>query len=367
MNTARTPPAPEVASLDYTLPEERIALWPARERDASRLLVVERHGAGLRHRRFGDLLHLLEPGDLLILNDSRVFPARLRGRRDDARAVEVLLTERLDGIGSRAGTERWAVLARTAGRVRAGEVWSLGPGLTCEVMRRLEDGRLEVRLHCAGAVLEAAARHGETPLPPYIRRPVDPATDPHRYQTVYAGPLGSCAAPTAGLHFTPALLSALRSRGVRIASLTLHVGWATFRPLREEEPWPPPVPPESFVLSEATAEAVAAARRGGGRVVAVGTTSARVLEERATAARQVRAGSGRCGLMIQPGHRFRVVDALLTNFHLPRTSLLLLVGSFAGIGIIRAAYEEALRSGYRFYSYGDAMLILGLPGGRGEV
>jgi S-adenosylmethionine:tRNA ribosyltransferase-isomerase len=365
------------ALLDYELPEERIALYPAAERDAARLLVVERHGAGLEHRRVGDLPDLLDPGDLLVVNDSRVFPARLRGRRPDGREVEILLTERVDlQDGAREGREgrperareRWAVLARIAGRVRHGEVWDLGRGMSASLIGRMPDERLEVEIGTAGGrtVLELAAERGETPLPPYIRRPVDREVDPERYQTVFAREAGSCAAPTAGLHFTERLLARLRERGVAVAPLTLHVGWATFRPLRPEDPFPPAVPPEPFDLPEETARAISCARAAGRRVVAVGTTVARVLEERSDPNGGVRPGRGKCGLMIGSGHRFRAVDALLTNFHLPRTTLLLLVAAFAGEASARAAYEAALRNGYRFYSYGDAMLVRPARSGRGE-
>jgi S-adenosylmethionine:tRNA ribosyltransferase-isomerase len=348
----------EAEGLDYVLPEGRIALWPAPERDASRLLEVERHGQRLGHHEFRNLLHLLEPGDLLVINDSRVFPARLRGHRPGGRPVEMLLTEPLEPLDSHPETERWAVLARTPGRLRAGETWRFDGGLTAEVVGRRQDERLEVRLHGSLSVLETAARVGETPLPPYIRRRVDRKVDPERYQTVYADVVGSCAAPTAGLHFTPQLIRRLETKGVRIDRLTLHVGWATFRPLRVGGPQPP-VPPEPYVLPESTAQAVSETRQRAGRVVAVGTTCARVLEARACGDGEVRQGEGSCDLMIRQGHEFRVVDALLTNFHLPRTSLLELVGAFAGAGTTRAAYREALAAGYRFYSYGDAMLIRG--------
>ena len=347
----------EVSDLDYELPPERIALWPAPERDGSRLLEVERHGRRLRHHRFSDLPRLLRKGDLVVLNDSRVFPARLRGTRTGGRPVEVLLTELLASTDPSDGGESWAVLARGSGRLREGDEWSFAGGLTAQVIHRRKDERLEVRFHGPTTVMEAAAIIGETPLPPYIRRAVEPRVDPHRYQTVYADPVGSCAAPTAGLHFTPELLGRVEKEGVQIARLTLHVGWATFRPLREGESMPPRLPPEPYVLPEATANAVAAARRRGGRVIAVGTTCARVLEARATGAGEVRAGRGSCGLTITAGHLFRTVDALLTNFHLPRTTLLALVGAFAGASTTLAAYRTALASGYRFYSYGDAMLI----------
>lgn len=343
--------------LEYALPRERIALWPAAERDASRLLEVERHGSSLRHHRFRDLSRLLEAGDLLVLNDSRVFPARLRGRRPGERPVEVLLTEPLDSGPPPPSGERWAVLARVSARLRAGEIWRFNGGLEAEVIGRRQDERLEMRFRGPAPVLELAYRIGETPLPPYIRRAVDPEVDPRRYQTVYADPVGSCAAPTAGLHFTPELLSRLAAGGVRIARLTLHVGWATFRPLRETEEASPQVPPEPYVLPEATAEAVAAARQRGGRVVAVGTTCARVLEAQACGDGQVRPGRGTCGLTIREGHEFRVVDVLLTNFHLPRTTLLTLVGAFAGGSTTAGAYRAAVAADYRFYSYGDAMLI----------
>jgi len=347
----------EAPGLDYELPAARIALWPAPERDGSRLLEVERHGKRLGHYRFRDLPRLVRKGDLLVLNDSRVFPARLRGTRRGGRPVEVLLTELLPSTDPSSGGECWAVLARGSGRLREGEAWSFAGGLTAEVIRRREDERLEVRFHGPATVLEAAASIGETPLPPYIRRAIEPELDPHRYQTVYADPVGSCAAPTAGLHFTPELLDRLQKDGVQLARLTLHVGWATFRPLREGDSMPPRLPPEPYVLPEATAKAVAATRCRGGRVIAVGTTCARVLEARATDAGEVRAGRGSCGLTITAGHSFRAVDALLTNFHLPRTTLLALVSAFTGVSTTLAAYRTALASGYRFYSYGDAMLI----------
>ncbi|MCZ6777374.1 MAG: tRNA preQ1(34) S-adenosylmethionine ribosyltransferase-isomerase QueA [Acidobacteria bacterium] len=357
MKSAGIDSSREAPGLDYELPEERIALWPAPKRDGSRLLEVERHGTRLGNYRFSDLPRLLRKGDLVVLNDSRVFPARLRGTRAGGRPVEVLLTESLSSTDTSNGGECWAVLARGSGRLRAGEEWSFAAGLRAVVIRRREDERLEVRFDGPTTVLEAAASIGETPLPPYIRRAVEPDVDPHRYQTVYADPVGSCAAPTAGLHFTRELLGRMEKEGVRIARLTLHVGWATFRPLREGDSMPPRLPPEPYVLPETTANAVAAARRRGGRVIAVGTTCARVLEARATDAGEVRGGRGSCGLTITPGHRFRVVDALLTNFHLPRTTLLVLVSAFAGVSTTLAAYRTAVASGYRFYSYGDAMLI----------
>jgi len=359
----KTSPVMADGLFDYVLPPERIALYPSAERDASRLLIVERYGSRLEHRVFRDLPSLLEPGDLLVLNDTRVFPARLRGRRPAGGEVEVLLTERLDW--SSRGGEIWAVLARAAGKIRPGEEWELGAGLTGRVIGRRADERLEVELRGARPVLDIASERGETPLPPYIRRPVDPAVDPQRYQTVYARSAGSCAAPTAGLHFTPELLEALERRGVRTATLTLHVGWATFRPLRPGDPVPPPVPPEPYDLPEETAAAVRETRRRGGRVIGVGTTSARVLEACMIDPDGPRAGAGACALTIAPGHRFRAIDGLLTNFHLPRTTLLMLVAAFGGEPTLRAAYAEALRDEYRFYSYGDAMLLMGdlqIPG-----
>lgn len=337
--------------LDYRLPPERIAQKPLAERDAARMLVLERSHGRCQHARVRDLPHWLEPGDLLVVNATRVEPARLRGRKLTGGTAEALLLESvLEAPG------RWRALVRTRGRLR--------PGLVLRFERG--DATLEATLVEVDAegVAELAFppdaephRLGEMPLPPYIRRPAPEAWDAERYQTVFAREPGSVAAPTAGLHLTQRLFDALARRGVECAEVVLHVGPGTFRPLACRDFAQGALHPERFQLPEATADAVARARERGGRVLAVGTTTTRVLESCATRDGRVRAASGETRLFLRPGARFRVVDRLLTNFHLPRSSLLYLVAAFAGREMVLAAYEEAVAAGYRFYSYGDAMLI----------
>ncbi|HSB60300.1 MAG TPA: tRNA preQ1(34) S-adenosylmethionine ribosyltransferase-isomerase QueA [Vicinamibacteria bacterium] len=339
-----------ISKLDYELPAELIAQEPLPERDASRLLVLDRASGEVAHRRFRDLPGLLREGDLLVLNRSRVVPARLLGRRAGGGEAEVLLVRaRADGT--------WDALVRPSRRLRAGAVVEVAADLAVEMAAGPTPGPLRrVRLRALGPIEAVLERRGHVPLPPYIRRP-DAPVDRERYQTVYAREPGSVAAPTAGLHFTEAVLAALEARGVERAELVLHVGPGTFRPVAVEQVEDHRVDPEGFVVPEETAEAVARTRARGGRVVAVGTTATRALETAAEEAGGVRAGAGETDLVVVPGHRFRVVDALLTNFHLPRSSLLLLVAAFAGRERVLAAYAEAVRCGYRFYSYGDAMWI----------
>jgi S-adenosylmethionine:tRNA ribosyltransferase-isomerase len=343
-------PAIDLADYDYALPGSCIAQEPPAERDGGRLLCVSRATGALAHAAVRDLADRLAPGDLLVVNATRVVPARLRGRKVTGGGVEALLLTEPGADG------RCRALLRARG-VRPGHKlrFERGPhAAEAEVVAVAGDG--EVLLAFAGGASPLAL--GETPLPPYIRRDAARATDAERYQTVYARVAGSVAAPTAGLHLSPNLLAALDARGVARAELVLHVGPGTFRPVRDADLRERRLHPERFELPAATADAIAAARRRGGRVVAVGTTSARVLEARADAHGGVVAGSGETDLFLLPGHRFRVVDALLTNFHLPRSSLLLLVAAFAGRERVLAAYREAVARGYRFYSYGDAMLLL---------
>ncbi|MDI6869970.1 MAG: tRNA preQ1(34) S-adenosylmethionine ribosyltransferase-isomerase QueA [Bacillota bacterium] len=346
----------KVADFDYHLPPELIAQAPAEPRDASRLLVVERATGELRHRRFREIGEFLHPGDLLVLNDTRVIRARLFGRKEPSGGkVEVFLLRRLPG-----GEERWEVLVRPGKRVRPGAALAFGEGeLRGLVTGEGAEGKREIAFtsgdgHPAGWL----ERLGEVPLPPYITQPL---ADGERYQTVYARREGSVAAPTAGLHFTPELLKKLAARGVRQAWLTLHVGLGTFRPVQTETVEEHVMHSEYYELPAETASAVNAARRQGNRVVAVGTTACRTLETAARAAGEggeLEAGEGWTDLFIYPGYRFRVVDLLLTNFHLPRSTLLLLVCAFAGRELVFRAYAEAIRERYRFYSFGDAMLIL---------
>jgi S-adenosylmethionine:tRNA ribosyltransferase-isomerase len=333
--------------LDYALPPELIAQEPAPERTAARLLAVTRNPRGLAHHDVAALPRLLRPGDLLVLNDARVIPARVHGRRPSGGRLEVLL------LGETTAGE-WEALVRGAPRV--GERVHLPEG-SGEWTAALGDGRWRLRLEVAEPVLAWLERVGELPLPPYIRRPGGPTpADRERYQTTFARVPGAVAAPTAGLHFTPALLAALGEAGIAHVTLTLDVGPGTFLPIRGGELTGYEMAPEHFALPAAAVDRILATRGAGGRVVAVGTTTVRALES-AAAGGSLRAGPGDAALFIQPGHAFRVVDALLTNFHLPRTPLLALVAALAGADLLRAAYDEAVHRRYRFYSYGDAMLI----------
>ncbi len=306
---------------------------------------------------FADLPGLLRPSDLLVLNDTRVIRGRLRGRKETGAAVEVFL---LSPLAAEGGTETWEALARPSKRLRQGTAIRFGADLRATLSRPLGDGRWEVRLSASGPVAEALERAGEVPLPPYIRRrPGDPraAADAERYQTVYAADPGSVAAPTAGLHFDPEILAEIASAGIPIAKVTLSVGYGTFSPIRTDDVEAHAIHPERYRLGVDAAEAVADARARGGRVVAVGTTSVRTLETCAGPAGRVTPSEGTTRPFIYPGYRFRSVDALLTNFHLPRSSLLALVMAFGGEDLVRKAYARAVAGEYRFFSYGDAMFI----------
>jgi len=342
----------DLADFDYALPPEQIAQEPTPERDGARLLLLDRGQPALRHTAVRELPELLLPGDLLVRNATRVLPARLRGRKPTGGAAEALLLGPLPGSPG-----RFRALLRLTGRARPGAKLRFGPAgaeLDAELIERSQDG-LAVLAFAPEADPYAI---GEAPLPPYIRRDAARPEDVSRYQTVYARVPGSVAAPTAGLHLSEALLAALARRGVEVADLVLEVGPGTFQRPSPEQLASGLLHRESFSLPAETAARVAAARARGGRVVAVGTTSARVLEARARPDREVEPGEGETRLFLRPGSRFQVVDALLTNFHLPRSSLLMLVAAFAGRERVLAAYAEAVRAGYRFYSYGDAMLVL---------
>jgi len=336
-----------LADLDYVLPLELVAQEPPAERTDARLLVLDRGSGLVRHAGIADLPRLLRPDDLLVLNDTRVIPARVRGRRPSAR-LELLLVRPLGEEGE------WEALVR--GTPRAGERMHLPEGQG-EWVAALGDGRWRLRLAVDGPVLAWLERVGEVPLPPYITRPGGPtAADRDRYQTVYARAPGAVAAPTAGLHFTPVLLAALADAGIETRMLTLHVGPGTFQPIRSDTLEAHVMAPERYVIPAETAHRVNGARAAGRRIVAVGTTTVRALEA-AGAEGRLRAGPGEAALFIRPGHRFRIVDALLTNFHLPRSPLLALVAALAEWDHVRAAYDQAVRRRYRFYSFGDAMLI----------
>jgi S-adenosylmethionine:tRNA ribosyltransferase-isomerase len=331
----------DLDEFDYPLPPGLIAQEPLPERDASRLLVLPRHEGPAQHRRVRDLPDLLREGDLLVVNDSRVIPARLHGRKEGSGGkVELLLVEPLRN-------EDWLALGQSSKPLRAGTQIEVG-GAHVEVVEVREGGELVIRLPVAGEALwEFLEKAGEVPLPPYIRHAPGSA-DRERYQTVYAKERGAVAAPTAGLHFTPALIEKLRERGVRLASVTLHVGPGTFLPVRAQRVEDHRMHAERYFVPEESARAVRAAKR----VIAVGTTALRTLE-----ASGGRPGPGTTDLFVTPGYRFRVVEGLFTNFHLPKSTLLMLVAAFAGLERIQAAYREAVAQRYRFFSYGDAMLI----------
>ena len=344
----------KTSDFDYHLPPELIAQTPLEPRDSSRLLVLERSTGSMEHRSFRDLPQYMGPGDVLVMNDSRVLPGRLLGSRENTGGrVEFLLLQRV-------GQGLWKAIARPSR--------SLGPGVRARIPRPgHEDLEVEILEAEPGGVRvirlsseEGLERWGRVPLPPYIHTRLN---DSERYQTVYAREQGSAAAPTAGLHFTPELLAVLRAKGVDLVFVTLHVGLDTFAPVRVDDPAAHPIHGEYFELGEGAARKLRDARTSGRRIVAVGTTSVRVLEQVASgidgrAPDEIAATSGWAGLYILPGHRFRLVDAMVTNFHLPRTTLLMLVSAFAGRDKVLRAYQQAIAREYRFYSFGDAMLIV---------
>ena len=356
------PPGSVTSHYDYDLPPDRIARYPAERRDGSRLLVVPPSGP-FAHRVFREVAELFRPGDVLVVNESRVLPARLLGQKPSGAPAEVLLIrpwEGRDGAGGRGGAPDptlWEALVRPGGKLKPGRRVEVAPDLAVEIVDSTGDGGRVVRLVTPLPVEEALARHGHVPLPPYLDRP-DEALDRERYQTVYARTPGSVAAPTAGLHFTPELLAAVEAAGVGLARVTLHVGIGTFRPMEVEDPSRHAMHREWWEVRPEAAEMVNAAREAGGRIWAVGTTAVRTLETAAAEGGGLRPGSGETDLFIRPGFTFRVVDGLITNFHLPRSTLLMLVAGMAGYRRIMDAYAEAIAQGYRFYSYGDAMAIL---------
>jgi S-adenosylmethionine:tRNA ribosyltransferase-isomerase len=364
-----------ISDFDYTLPPERIAQTPVEPRDSSRLLVVHRQTGAFEHRIFRDVIAYLRPGDLLVANQSRVLPARLIGvKQGTGGQVEALLLAARGDVGP----DCWEALVRPGKRIHAGQRLSFGDGLLeAEILERTPAGGRVIRLIAReGSVAEAVARVGVTPLPPYIHERL---TDAERYQTVYAREPGSAAAPTAGLHFTTDLLNRVEAMGVGIAYVTLHIGLDTFRPVEKDDLSEHVMHSEEIEVSAAAAQRINATRAAGGRIIAVGTTSVRTLEAVAQLAAEDGSADdsadgehgkhgegaalvipyrGRTRLFITPGYQFRAVDAMLTNFHLPRSTLLALVSAFAGRELIARAYDEAIAHEYRFYSFGDAMLLL---------
>jgi len=337
----------------YDLPDELIAQYPAERRDHSRLLVLHRASGAIEHRQFPDVLDFLGAGDVLVVNESRVFPARLRARRPGGGSAEVLLLRPEPSSGDGV----WRALVRPGAKLKSGRTLTVADALEVEILDVLPGGERLVRLRSSLPVFEALEKHGEIPLPPYVRREAGDS-DRERYQTVYARERGSVAAPTAGLHFTPELLVAAESRGARIARLVLHVGIGTFRPVEVEDPAEHRMHAEWYRVTSDAAATVNEARAAGGSVWAVGTTSVRTLETAADEHGIVRAGEGWTDIFVRPPYRFRAVDRLITNFHLPRSTLLMLVAALAGRDATLTAYGEAVAQRYRFFSYGDAMAVI---------
>lgn len=333
---------------DYPYPPEAVAQRPLPDRSASRLMVVDRGGGTVTHRVFRDIPELVRPGDVLVVNTSRVIPARLYGQRDNGRPAEVLLVQEIDD-------RTWLAMVHPGGKLKVGRR-ILFPDGEAEV-QAVEGGGLRRLVFTGATPRDLMERHGAVPLPPYIGRPAD-TEDRVRYQTVYATADGSVAAPTAGLHFTPEVLDAVRDRGAEVVDIVLHVGPGTFKPVEVEDPAQHVMHAEWYEVPEAAAERIAACRAAQGRVWAVGTTAARTLETVARDDGTIRAGSGWTDLFVFPPYRFRGVDVLLTNFHLPRSTLLMLVAAFAGYDTTMAAYRQAVDGGYRLFSYGDAMVIV---------
>jgi S-adenosylmethionine:tRNA ribosyltransferase-isomerase len=340
------------ADFDFDLPADRIAQAPLQRRDDARLYVLDRQSGAVDHRQVRELPSLLPSGALVVVNDTRVIKARLSAHKPTGGAVELLLVEPLDDGG------RWRCLGGASKPIRLGPLAFAGPGAPSAEVLAVDGKYVEVRF--GGDILAYAEAHGAVPLPPYIKRAQPDADDDARYQTMFARTPGAVAAPTAGLHFTPELVAALEARGIGRATVTLHVGPGTFAPLGDGELDGETLHAERYEIPDATARAIAATRAAGKPIVAVGTTVVRTLEAAAAPEQSdgvVHAGQGETSIFIRPGHRFRAVDIMLTNFHLPKSSLLILVAAFAGKEPILAAYADAVARGYRFYSYGDAMLL----------
>jgi S-adenosylmethionine:tRNA ribosyltransferase-isomerase len=340
-----------VKDFDYRLPGELIARYPAPERDASRLLLLNRDSKLIAEDIFKNISAHLVPGDLLVMNDTRVMPARLFGTRDSGGKAEIFLVRRAEDA-----VERWSCLLRASKKFRDGQVVHLAGGMKATICGRAGDESWLVEFAGDEQFEEWLEREGHIPLPPYLQRE-DDAEDRERYQTVFSRTPGAVAAPTAGLHFTQELLAELEAKGIRIAYLTLHTGLGTFQPVRVERIEDHRIHTERYSIPDDTAKEIRSAKVRGSRVIAVGTTTTRTLEYAADSDGNVPAGTGEADIYIFPGYRFKVVDALITNFHLPESTLLMLVSAFAGHEYALAAYREAVSRGFRFYSYGDAMLI----------
>jgi S-adenosylmethionine:tRNA ribosyltransferase-isomerase len=342
----------QVTDFDFELGEDLIAQHPAPRREGSRLMVVDRSSGSTTTGLFPEVVERFRSGDVLVLNDTRVIPARLLGHKETGGQVEILLVRRLDGE-----EEDWLCMTRSSKPLRPGTRLFFGAGLSARVEAEAEEGRRRIRFADCNDFLKVLEQVGHMPLPPYIARP-DRDMDRERYQTVFARAPGAVAAPTAGLHFTPEIIEQLRDRGVDVCSLTLHVGPGTFQPVRVEDVRLHRMHGEHYLVPEETALKVNQAKQDGRRVVALGTTSTRVLEFALDCQGRLESGPGVSDLFIYPGFQFRVVDALITNFHLPRSTLLMLVSAFAGRELILSAYHRAVAEKFRFFSYGDCMIIL---------
>ena len=339
----------KTSDFNFELPEELIAQTPLERRDSSRLLTLNKNTGAVGHHHFYDLPDFLRPGDCLVLNDSRVLPARLIGHRPTGGTCEVLLlVDRGEGC--------WECLVRPGKKLRTGAQIIFGQGqLTATIERELEDGKRLVQFHYQGIFLEILEELGKMPLPPYIKAELE---NQERYQTVYSKVVGSAAAPTAGLHFTPELLDNIQEMGVKVCYVTLHVGLGTFRPVKAEDIRDHEMHSEFCMISQETADIINETKRNGGRVICVGTTSCRTIESFAAEDGTMTQRSGWTNIFIYPGYRFKVLDALVTNFHLPQSTLIMLVSALAGREHVLNAYQEAVKEKYRFFSFGDAMLIL---------
>jgi S-adenosylmethionine:tRNA ribosyltransferase-isomerase len=340
-----------LSEFDFSLPQVLIAQQPLGERAASRLLCLNRASGQLAHQQFARLPQLLRAGDLLVRNDTRVLPARLLGRKESGGQLELLLVRQIDALQN-----LWRCMTRSSKPLRVGSLLDFSEGLRGEVVEQEADGQRLVRFTCPGAFHDVLERVGHMPLPPYIRRE-DRDLDKDRYQTVFAENPGAVAAPTAGLHFTAETFAELAERGIDVCSITLHVGPGTFLPVRAENLQEHRMHSEAYEIPRSTAELINAARADGRRVIALGTTVTRTLEHAVGEGGLLYPGQGDTDLFIKPGFRFRMVDALVTNFHLPKSTLLVLVAAFAGRDFVLEAYRQAVEHGYRFFSYGDCMLI----------
>jgi S-adenosylmethionine:tRNA ribosyltransferase-isomerase len=340
-----------ISDFDYELPEHLIAQQPLDDRQSSRMLLVDRNAGSLIDENFSHLVRFLRDDDVVVLNNTKVFPARLIGESETGAKVELFLVREAEEM-------IWETLARPARRLKPGKLVHFGPDLTAEILEKTADGRVRVRFTTTGNFNEILNDVGKTPLPPYIKRGDGPDTDRERYQTVFAKNRGAIAAPTAGLHFTPAILREIKSMGATLCEITLHVGYGTFEPVRVNDLAEHSVMPERYEIDQETAETLNAAKSAGRRIVAIGTTTTRALESSISKHGKFVPENGLADLTITPGYQFKAVDALLTNFHLPQSSLLVLVSTFGGHEFIMNAYKHAVAGEYRFYSYGDCMLII---------